>query len=159
MNDVIESGTMEPDKEYLDLETKIKDIERQKEIDTNLIIVKDYITKLTEKQAKIEDVYNQRLQPLLTRREELLTGFKNLYDGTKKKQFGLLMLSYRITKSVKVLKPVSVVETLLKINKVKEGVNSFSLLFLRKLADANVFSEDIVKLEEKVNIKVEEVKK
>ena len=150
---------MEPDKEYIDLETKIKDTQHDKEIDTNLIIIKDYIQKLTEKQAKIEDVYNQRLQPLLDRREELLTGFENLYDGTKKKQFGLLMLSYRITKSVKVLKPVLVVETLLKINKVEEGVKSLSLKFLRKLADANVFSEDIVKLEEKVNVKVEEVSK
>ena len=150
---------MEVDKEYLELDTKIREIEKQKNADTNLIIIKDYMTKLTEKQSKIEEVYNQRLQPLLARREELLTGFKNLYNGTKKKQFGLLMLSYRITKSVKVLKPVLVVETLLKINKVKEGVKSFSLLFLRKLADANVFSEDIVKLEEKVNIKVEKVKK
>ena len=150
---------MEPDKEYIVLETKIKDIEHQKETDANLIIIKYYITKLIEKQAKIEDVYNQRLQPLKTRKEELLTGFENMYDGTKKKQFGLLMLSYRITKSVKVLKPVSVVETLLKINKVKDGVKSFSLLLLRKLADANVFSEDVVKLEENVNVKVEEVKK
>lgn len=149
---------MEIDKEFIDLETKIKDIEHQKETDTNLIIIKDYITKLTEKQVRIEDIYNQRLQPLLIRKEELLTGFKSLYEGTKKKQFGLLMLSYRITKSVKVLKPVSVVETLLKINKVKEGVKSFSLLFLRKLVDANVFLEDVVKLEEKVNIKVDEVK-
>ena len=148
---------MEIDKEYLELEAKIKDIEYDKETDTNIIIIKDYIVKLTEKQAKIEEVYNQRLQPLLDRRDELLTGFENLYDGTKKKQFGLLMLSYRITKSVKVLKPVSVVETLLKINKVEEGVKSLSLKFLRKLADANVFSEDIVKLEEKVNVKVEEV--
>lgn len=150
---------MEVDKEYLELDTKIREIEKQKNADTNLIIIKDYMTKLTEKQSKIEEVYNQRLQPLLARREELLTGFKNLYNGTKKKQFGLLMLSYRITKSVKVLKPVSVVETLLKINKVEEGVKSFSLLFLRKLADANVFSEDVMKLEEKVNVKVEEVKK
>ena len=149
---------MEIDKEFIDLETKIKDIEHQKETDTNLIIIKDYITKLTEKQVRIEDIYNQRLQPLLIRKEELLTGFKSLYEGTKKKQFGLLMLSYRITKSVKVLKPVSVVETLLKINKVEEGVKSFSLLFLRKLVDANVFLEDVVKLEEKVNIKVDEVK-
>ncbi|MCK4526305.1 hypothetical protein KAW18_02940 [candidate division WOR-3 bacterium] len=150
---------MEIDREYLELDVKIMEIEKQKNIDTNLIIIKDYITKLTEKQSKIEDVYNQRLQPLLARRGELLTDFENLYDGTKKKQFGLLMFSYRITKSVKVLKPVSVVETLLKIDKVEEGVKSFSLLFLRKLVDANVFSEDIVKLEEKVNIKVEEVKK
>ena len=150
---------MEPDKEYLDLETKIKDIQHGKEIDANLIIIKDYIQKLTEKQAKIEDVYDQRLQPLLARREELLTGFKNLYDGTKKRQFGLLMLSYRITKSVKVLKPVSVVETLLKINKVEEGVKSFSLPFLRKLADADVLPGDVVKLEEKVNVNVKEVKK
>ena len=150
---------MEIDKEYLELEAKIKDIEYDKETDTNIIIIKDYIVKLTEKQAKIEEVYNQRLQPLLDRRDELLTGFENLYDGTKKKQFGLLMLSYRITKSVKVLKPVSVVEILLKINKVEEGVKSFSLLFLRKLADADVFSEDVVELEENVNVKVEEVKK
>lgn len=150
---------METDREYIELETKIKDIKHQKEIDTNLIVIKDYIQKLTEKQSKIEEVYNQHLQPLLDRKEELLTGFKNLYDGTKKKQFGLLMLSYRVTKSVKVLKPVSVVETLLKINKVEEGVKSFSLLFLRGLADANVFSDDVVGLEEKVNVKVEEVKK
>lgn len=150
---------MEIDKEYIELDIKIREIENQKNIDTNLFIVKNYIAKLTEKQSKMEDVYNQRLQPLKTRKEELLTGFKSLYDGSKKKQFGLLMLSYRITKSVKVLKPVSVVETLLKINKVEEGVKSFSLLFLRKLADANVFSEDVVGLEEKVNIKVEEVKK
>ena len=150
---------MDIDKEYLELDTKIREMENQKNTDTNLIIIKDYIQKLTEKQAKIEEVYNQRLQPLLTRRDELLTGFENLYDGTKKKQFGLLTLSYRITKSVKVLKPVSVVETLLKINKVEEGVKSFSLLFLRKLADVNVFSEDIIKLEENVNVKVEEVKK
>ena len=34
-----------------------------------------------------------------------------------------------------------------------------SLLFLRKLADANVFPDAVVKLEEKVNVKVEEVKK
>lgn len=81
---------MDIDKEYLELDTEIREIEKQRNTDTNLIIVKDYITKLTDKQAKIEEVYNQRLQPLLTRRDELLTGFKNLYDGTKKKQFGLL---------------------------------------------------------------------
>jgi len=99
----------------------------------------------------------------LTRKEELLTGFRNmyenLYDGAKKKQFGLLMLSYSITESVKVLKPASVVETLLKINKVEEGVKSFSLLFLRKLADAGALPEDVVNLEENINVKVEEVKK
>ena len=150
---------MEPDKEYLELDIKIREIEKQKNADANLFIIRDHITRLTEKQTKIEEVYNQRLQPLITRREELITGFKNLYNGTKKKQFGLLMLSYRITKSLKVLDPTGVVETLLKINKVKEGVKSFSLLFLRKLADANVFSEDVVKLEENVNVKVEEVKK
>ena len=150
---------METDKEYLDLETKIKGIEHQKEIDTNIIIIKDYITKLTEKQAKIEDVYNQRLQPLLTRKEELLTGFKNLYDGTKKKQFGLLMLLYRITKSLKILDPTGIVETLQKINKVKEGVKSFDIMFLRKLADADVLPEAVAKFEEKVNVKVEEVSK
>lgn len=150
---------MEIDKEYLELDTKIREIEKQKNTDTNLIIIKDYTQKLTEKRTKIEEVYNQRLQPLLDRREELLIGFENLYDGTKKKQFGLLMLSYRITKSVKVLKPVSVVETLLKINKVGEGVKSFSLKFLRKLADADVFSEDVVEVEENVNVKVEEVSK
>ena len=150
---------MEPDKEYIGLETEIKDIEHQKEIDANLIIVKDYITKLTEKQSKIEGIYNHRLQPLLIRKEELLTGFKNLYDGTKKKQFGLLMLSYRITKSLKVLDPTGVVETLQKIGKVEEGVKSFDLIFLRKLADANVFSEDVINFDEKVNVKVVEVKK
>ena len=75
---------MEIDEEYLELDTKIREIEKQKNTDTNIIIVKDYITKLTEKQAKIEEVYNQRLQPLITRKEELLTGFENLYDGTKK---------------------------------------------------------------------------
>ena len=150
---------MEIDKEFIDLETKIKDIEYQKETDTNLIIIKDYITKLTEKQSKIEDVYNQRLQPLLTRRDELLTGFKNLYDGTKKRQFGLLMLSYRITKSLKVLDPKGIVETLQKINKVKEGVKSFDIMFLRKLADADVLPADVAKFEEKVNVRVEEVNK
>ena len=147
------------DKEYLELDTEIREVEKQKNTDTNLIIVKDYITKLTEKQAKIEEVYNQRLQPLLTRREELLTGFKNLYDGTKKKQFGLLMLSYRITKSLKVLDPTGIVETLQKINKVKEGVKSFDIMFLRKLADADVLPEVVAHFVEKVNIKVEEVNK
>lgn len=150
---------MEPDKEYIDLEVKIKDIEHQKKTDTNLIIVKDYMQKLTEKQSKIEDVYNQRLQPLISRREELLTGFKNLYGGTKKKQFGLLMLSYRITKSLKVLDPKGIVETLQKINKVKEGVKSFDIMFLRKLADADVLPEDVAKFEENVNVRVEEAKK
>ena len=147
---------MKVDKEYLELDTKIREIEKQKNTDTNLIIVKDYITKLTEKRAKIEEVYNQRLQPLLTRRDELLTGFENLYDGTKKKQFGLLMLSYRITKSLKILDPVGIVETLQKINKVNEGVKSFNLMFLRKLADADVIPEAVAKFEEKVNVKVEE---
>lgn len=149
---------MEIDKEYLELEAKIKDIEHGKEIDTNIIIIKDYITKLTEKQAKIEDVYNQRLQPLLTRREVLLTGLKNLYNGTKKKQFGLLMLSYRITKSLKILDPTGIVETLQKINKVDEGVKSFNLMFLRKLADADVLPEDVAKFEENINVKIEEIR-
>ena len=150
---------MEVDKEYLELDTKVREIEKQKNTDTNLIIIKDYITNLTEKQSKIEDVYNQRLQPLISRREELLTEFKNLYGGTKKKQFGLLMLSYRITKSLKVLDPKGIVETLQKINKVKEGVKSFDIMFLRKLADADVLPEDVAKFEENVNVRVEEAKK
>ena len=150
---------MEVDKEYLELDTRVREIEKQKNTDTNLIIIKDYITNLTEKQSKIEDVYNQRLQPLISRREELLTEFKNLYGGTKKKQFGLLMLSYRITKSLKVLDPKGIVETLQKINKVKEGVKSFDIMFLRKLADADVLPEDVAKFEENVNVRVEEAKK
>ena len=52
--------------------------------------------------------------------------------------------------------PVGIVETLQKINKVKEGVKSFDIMFLRKLADADVLPEAVARFEEKVNIKVEE---
>lgn len=68
------------------------------------------------------------------------------------------MLSYRITKSLKILDPSGVVETLQKISKIKEGVKSFNLMFLWKLADADVLPEDVARFEEKVNVKVEEVK-
>jgi len=146
---------MELDKEYLEIVKQIEDLDKERS-ESEIIELDKQIRILQEKRIVISDKYVRRLNPLVQRREEILNDFRKMYDGNKKRQYGVLNLSYRITKSLKILDPTKVVEALQKIDKVSNGINSFNLTFLRKLRDTEILKDDSVQYEEKVNIRVEE---
>ena len=144
------------DVEYVNVVKKIQAI--QQSINLSCIPeIDEKIHKLQTLKAAELARFNEELEPLLKRKEQLIEAFRQMYKGEKKLPYGLLNLEYRITKSLIVKNPTLVVDTLQKLNKIDEGVKTFNLTFLRKLHDANIFPQDSVEYEEKINVYITEI--
>ena len=142
------------DEEYLVILERIKQLDEQYNSSADLKDIDEKIKALTEKRLKLYNKYRERLLPLVQRKEEILDYFKSIYDGQKTTSYGVLKLSYRITKSLKIIDPIRVVTILQNINKVNEGIKEFSLSYLRKLKDADVIDDSAAKYEESIGISV-----
>ena len=146
---------MQIEDEYVNLLSELEAIRTEMETDARLHRIDREIQRLQDEKEEIMSRYTERLTPLSQRISEIEEEFKRMYSGERKKRLDRLVLNFRETKSLKVRDKQKVVEVLLKNNQVEQGVRSFALSHLRKLADVGVLPEDSYEYERKVNVKVE----
>lgn len=146
---------MQIEDEYIDLLNELETVKTEMETDTRLHEIDREIKRLQDEREKIVSRYSDQLTPISERISEIEEEFKRMYSGEKKKRLDRLVLNFRETKSLKVRDKQKVVEVLLKNNQVEQGVRSFALSHLRKLADVGILPEGSYEYERKINVKVE----
>lgn len=112
------------------------------------------IKRLLEEVEKRRAEYRRHIDFFTEQIERLHAEISRFVPVGEKRKAAGFDVSWRTTKSLSIDDPVTVVDVLTKLGKVKEGVKSFSLTFLRKLADAGVLSESAYHWEEKHTLSV-----
>ena len=142
--------------EYIQLDIDLDKIEAEMFSDKTIATIDDQIKSLTDTRALITEGYEEQRTPLVNRLNEIEKIFISMYDGKKTLPLSRVTLNYRETKSLKVLNPGAIVDTLVKINQVDKGVKSFALKHLRSLAEADVLPGDSYQWDVKLNLSVKE---
>ena len=145
----------------------VADVQRiEAEIDTNddLSVACVMVSVWTEKRDALSRPLADRRRAAMTHLDALVTNLCTTFipPGQKKATVGLLELSSRTTKSfvINTAKGVkdSIVKKLVAMDKVEDGVKSFSVAFLRKMADMGLLPPNTYGWDEKTNYYVKIVK-
>lgn len=147
---------MEIENEWIQLQEE-KD-KLMTEIDDDPVIAKidGEMETLRGRREVIVAAHELRMIPVITRLHTIEQEFLSMYDGQKTLPLDVLTLTFRDTKSLKVLDKGAIVDTLMKIKQVEKGVKNFALKHLRALAEAEVLPEESYEWDTKRNVSVKE---
>ena len=150
MNELENKGI---DKHYLAIEQRINEINHERESDKQLQKLKRLAEIIDKKISAKESAYEAKLKPLIEQRDAIIAQLKTMYRGHGTKHYGVLVLHFRKSRSLKIVDKEVLIRDLHRINKLSQCVKSFDNRELRKLADANVISG--IEFEERINLNVE----
>ena len=144
--------------EYIELTKQRNTISEAWDNDPKIAEINQKIYELEEELKVLQHAWGLKINPVEIQLEEIQEQFKALYTGEAKKiSLDRVVLSFRVTKSFKVLDKTKIAEVLVKNNQVEVGVSTFALAHLRKLADVNLLPVESYEYDEKLGVSVKEI--
>lgn len=145
--------------EYLKTRAELDKLINEREGDPTIARVDREIARLNSERDEIIQAYTEKISPIEKKLGEIQQAFLGLYDGQKTLILNKLTLSFRETRSLRVIDSNAIVDTLIKIGQVSKGVKSFALKHLRTLADAEVLPAGSYEWDVKTSVIVSKVER